>query len=230
MWGLRAETGSLLVPFLMFPTHVGIARTLRVRGRSRRDVPYACGDCADDLAIEACRLSCSLRMWGLRGMPWYGPVRSCMFPTHVGIARMVSCRSPTPINVPYACGDCADGIVSLSDAYQCSLRMWGLRGYAHYLLHCTIMFPTHVGIARTLRPGRSRVGYVPYACGDCANFCGRISGRIRCSLRMWGLRGQMLEAIIDGMMFPTHVGIARGGRLAGALSGHVPYACGDCAS
>ena len=46
MWGLRGYTQGALVTWVMFPTHVGIARP-RVRTfSSHRNVPYACGDCA----------------------------------------------------------------------------------------------------------------------------------------------------------------------------------------
>ena len=51
-----------------------------------------------------------------------------MFPTHVGIARQRVQVAALDLDVPYACGDCADMFLSLVTAIPCSLRMWGLRG------------------------------------------------------------------------------------------------------
>ena len=50
----------------MFPTHVGIARRTIGDFRGGRDVPYACGDCAEAQAAKERASQCSLRMWGLR--------------------------------------------------------------------------------------------------------------------------------------------------------------------
>ena len=91
------------------------------------------------------------------------------------------------------------------------------------------MFPTHVGIARRLAPDGRRRRHVPYACGDCAPMLGLTQGGGECSLRMWGLRGHSRLPARWLLMFPTHVGIARGFPVALGAAVHVPYACGDCA-
>ncbi len=48
MWGLRDSVHPIQDRDSMFPTHVGIARSRRSSWTERRDVPYACGDCASE--------------------------------------------------------------------------------------------------------------------------------------------------------------------------------------
>ena len=107
MWGLRGLDIGSTGYVGMFPTHVGIARHTPWPPPKVWHVPYACGDCAIEALVQAKCLTCSLRMWGLRGRVVKLESSNIMFPTHVGIAR----RTPPPIgacgNVPYACGDCA---------------------------------------------------------------------------------------------------------------------------
>ena len=153
-----------------------------------------------------------------------------MFPTHVGIARRRRPWGGRSGNVPYACGDCADLWRRSGRTPVCSLRMWGLRGRPSAGRMRTEMFPTHVGIARNALGPRRVHKDVPYACGDCAKAFLVAPSRPGCSLRMWGLRERINAAIWASRMFPTHVGIARGGAGPGGFRGHVPYACGDCAT
>ena len=152
-----------------------------------------------------------------------------MFPTHVGIARRTPGLRAMPVDVPYACGDCAVDWPRMEAALRCSLRMWGLRVlWANFSLRRE-MFPTHVGIARNRRHAAGLARYVPYACGDCAGWEPTRDGISECSLRMWGLRGGLGDGDMIAAMFPTHVGIARRGRGRRRRRAHVPYACGDCA-
>ena len=193
----------------MFPTHVGIA-----------------------LSNQAPRLpgtSCSLRMWGLRVRTTSTIRPSLMFPTHVGIARPLSFYPPFAGHVPYACGDCAAADVPEKAITGCSLRMWGLREAAETDKQPAQMFPTHVGIARTVNVPVRQNQHVPYACGDCADISGPSISLDTCSLRMWGLRGQRQRRQSRQQMFPTHVGIARGNLADFGRIRDVPYACGDCA-
>ena len=96
-----------------------------------------------------------------------------MFPTHVGIALRRRGRRRVLADVPYACGDCAMALPRPSQSILCSLRMWGLRGQTAPAHEPVLMFPTHVGIARTGCAGRAALGDVPYACGDCATAIAR---------------------------------------------------------
>ena len=229
MWGLRGVYPRVCTLRYMFPTHVGIARRLSDAAQISPHVPYACGDCAGAVNALGLRRVCSLRMWGLR----VGPVRALgeavMFPTHVGIARIVCTLLDLLANVPYACGDCADKRSRSLTVPPCSLRMWGLRVLLSATVDAVAMFPTHVGIAREPSVRNVAREHVPYACGDCACAPGARADRRPCSLRMWGLRGLPFQRQMADRMFPTHVGIARG--CAGNLprAGDVPYACGDCA-
>ena len=128
MWGLRGVSLSRSSARAMFPTHVGIARIRLFASAIFRDVPYACGDCAQAMLDAFQAMLCSLRMWGLREDSMTPEATYAMFPTHVGIARMMPRINTQMIYVPYACGDCAG---------------WALPASA-----CAPMFPTHVGIAR----------------------------------------------------------------------------------
>ena len=150
----------------MFPTHVGIALGHGAGPAQGLNVPYACGDCATQHASGTWRISCSLRMWGLRGGPPDGRDRAGMFPTHVGIARLINAKLSWCCNVPYACGNCTTFGPYRYGIGICSLRMWGLRGFpARYALGDG-MFPTHVGIARQSCRKPCAHRNVPYAHGN----------------------------------------------------------------
>ena len=148
MWGLRGLKTRGGSAWAMFPTHVGIARTLAVAARVGADVPYACGDCATHSRPASHAGRCSLRMWGLRGGLAADGGGSQMFPTHVGIARNRRHAAGLARYVPYACGDCAGWEPTRDGISECSLRMWGLRGGLGDGDMIAAMFPTHVGIAR----------------------------------------------------------------------------------
>ena len=188
MWGLRDHSTKSASAYPMFPTHVGIARPRPGAARCCRHVPYACGDCAGKVWTPPRQTSCSLRMWGLRGVLQRESGFRQMFPTHVGIARRHPGASESGADVPYACGDCADVPCQHRAAELCSLRMWGLRGRRLAIRSLNPMFPTHVGIARVRRLGETGSGDVPYACGDCAAPSWNRGSTGECSLRMWGLR------------------------------------------
>ena len=111
MWGLRESQQSIAPEQEMFPTHVGIARRCVMEWKDKRNVPYACGDCADAVKGAFTIGGCSLRMWGLREEVKRQRCRRCMFPTHVGIARNLHSPRQDRGNVPYACGDCADHLM-----------------------------------------------------------------------------------------------------------------------
>ena len=168
MWGLRALHRPDAGQRHMFPTHVGIARTVRYGKNAHAHVPYACGDCAELGGLQPSNLTCSLRMWGLREKERAMARRVKMFPTHVGIARQPFRRGRRRQNVPYACGDCADAWLRRCAQYRCSLRMWGLRVFMDDHPYGGPMFPTHVGIARRWSGRSPCTRHVPYACGDCA--------------------------------------------------------------
>ena len=230
MWGLRGSLDDRMRAIQMFPTHVGIAREIPEPRAQRDHVPYACGDCAQILTALTAPTPCSLRMWGLRDALRTQAAWKCMFPTHVGIARVPASLRDATGDVPYACGDCATITGPRAAPRRCSLRMWGLRASVGGLTLVAGMFPTHVGIARTGSLRGVRRTYVPYACGDCADSVGGRAPEPECSLRMWGLRMDMRYRTQAVPMFPTHVGIARA-RVAGRYGARdVPYACGDCAA
>ena len=168
-------------------------------------------------------------MWGLRGHARGFQPSSPMFPTHVGIALARSRQDHGILHVPYACGDCADARGARAVHARCSLRMWGLRILRQLRRAASVMFPTHVGIARSCHQQGIATGDVPYACGDCATLPPAGHRHQGCSLRMWGLRGTRFRHGGAWSMFPTHVGIARPKRRACWTSSNVPYACGDCA-
>ena len=209
MWGLRVDCPRTHAVTVMFPTHVGIARDCRRTAYRARHVPYACGDCAEALTLDARALF--------------------MFPTHVGIARISAARAHPAMHVPYACGDCASLKSDCWRSPACSLRMWGLRDGVSNCGLGRAMFPTHVGIARPDIRRDPPARDVPYACGDCAQAQAANCRAPPCSLRMWGLRVYCLSLRPQERMFPTHVGIARAQSLQGLWVGDVPYACGDCA-
>ena len=230
MWGLRDQQSRRYGRCGMFPTHVGIARRLPSPTVSRRNVPYACGDCAPSSPPRPALSACSLRMWGLRVVRGRSDLPPAMFPTHVGIARFIPSKHAWIEHVPYACGDCAANRPHTRKSRPCSLRMWGLRGLGCPAASGCRMFPTHVGIARSLYSLIGHLPHVPYACGDCAHFQHPYVTPAKCSLRMWGLRDVAAQRVPTGPMFPTHVGIARNPFQHGGACQDVPYACGDCAS
>ena len=168
MWGLRGFESWAIFGCRMFPTHVGIARNVTPGSALPVDVPYACGDCAEHVRKCDWVEACSLRMWGLRVNSRVPHYPHCMFPTHVGIARINGDPARTDLDVPYACGDCASTERIATPGKRCSLRMWGLRGPDAVVAPGRTMFPTHVGIARVKAPTLTIRRYVPYACGDCA--------------------------------------------------------------
>ena len=168
-------------------------------------------------------------MWGLREDPVHARRRPCMFPTHVGIARPDRRQRVRREHVPYACGDCAGLPSSAAQLTTCSLRMWGLRESVFSFDDGSVMFPTHVGIARERVAVPFGAADVPYECGDCAYPIIAFIGHLVCSLRMWGLRVHRRPRRPHVAMFPTHVGIARIYPIGFRLSVDVPYACGDCA-
>ena len=123
---LKVKCLILLNIFSVFPTHVGMFPNLRLHVQRAESLPHACGDVPEKTITEITLRLSSPRMWGCSYHPLKVRLKNFVFPTHVGMFRILVLLMSSCLRLPHACGDvpvpvtCPMMMSSVS-----SPRMWG---------------------------------------------------------------------------------------------------------
>ena len=227
MWGCSVALGPLLRHGGVFPTHVGMFRPPRPILRRPPRFPHACGDVPPEVAHLARSRGFSPRMWGCSASKRNENGAHRVFPTHVGMFRLMALSRLPSVRFPHACGDVPFFNEHGVPHPGFSPRMWGCSVGSVQLAQDGVVFPTHVGMFRTPpRTGRKWRRF-PHACGDVP-----LKGVHRLasdgfSPRMWGCSGQHIHTPVFFGVFPTHVGMFRVPTRENAVPSSFPHACGD---
>ena len=123
---------------------------------------------------------------------------------------------------PHARGDVPKTFSVSMAAMKFSPRTWGCSERESRGQGRARVFPTHVGMFRSLQGVRFRPGSFPHARGDVPGASPCIYGRAPFSPRTWGCSGWQVASV-----FPTHVGMFRFRSLRYSCCSCFPHARGD---
>ncbi len=87
-------------------------------------------------------------MWGWTDAVDSVIVVESVFPTHVGVDRVVRVLEQLGGGIPHACGGGPPQVTGVSAPSSYSPRMWGWTAIPYCLSGRSAVFPTHVGVDR----------------------------------------------------------------------------------
>ncbi len=170
----------------VFPTHVGVFRSLPHSASSSLGLPHARGGVSVQRDGQGGPGASSPRTWGcFSGSPCSGGCQA-VFPTHVGVFLCRCQRQGQRQGLPHARGGVSDYLDLRPAVWLSSPRTWGCFFRGHGLYLCAVVFPTHVGVFRRAIAFAPGVHGLPHARGGVSStrVC---TGKARWSSpRTWG--------------------------------------------
>ncbi len=151
-WGWTACGTVIARRADVFPTRVGVDRTVRTPSPMPCRVPHARGGGPATGSGQIRGMGCSPRAWGWTAVSEQRVVYAAVFPTRVGVDRMRYSISSWRTRVPHARGGGPTTSWAGTCRSSCSPRAWGWTGQCAHPAADFRVFPTRVGVDR-LRPG-----------------------------------------------------------------------------
>ncbi len=225
---------------------MGVDRAPGPSWRRPRRVPHARGGGPRNHLLELARAACSPRAWGWTEDNWANNPKSGVFPTRVGVDRTHGQGLDRAVSVPHARGGGPSRALVTSPAARCSPRAWGWTEGEHRpppLRMCSprawgwtgvqsptglvpVVFPTRVGVDRSLSRPQTAGGSVPHARGGGPSDGYAVPEGNQCSPRAWGWTGRRRTQTHLPGVFPTRVGVDRYTSSARTGKRSVPHARG----
>ena len=185
-WGCSGAVEVAAVPAIVFPTPVGMFRIRELFVARYRSFPHARGDVPMGERSFNAEIMFSPRPWGCSVAGRACRVRDCVFPTPVGMFRLVIGDGVGDVGFPHARGDVPGNKGETTCLQGFSPRPWGCSVNGLGEITLSTVFPTPVGMFRRRgRRGRHRLGF-PHARGDVPRVTAQASASTRFSPRPWG--------------------------------------------
>jgi len=221
--------GHLVFPTRVgvFPTRVGMDRLRILELGMLARVPHASGDGPQVPPDGIADPQCSPREWGWTAIPGSPATRSGVFPTRVGMDRLARRYPNGAHGVPHASGDGPTSAAVASITGTCSPREWGWTDDRQRLARRDWVFPTRVGMDRSMPISSLDPKCVPHASGDGPISPWPICRTGTCSPREWGWTDIVRALRSNAGVFPTRVGMDRLPVLHRPVVDRVPHASGD---
>ena len=155
----------MFTEFSLFPTHVGVYRRPPTATLGRSTIPHARGGVPKGRHLYRQGADYSPRTWGCTGLLRGRNVLGDLFPTHVGVYRRGVSRVAGWQAIPHARGGVPRELEGAGRKKGYSPRTWGCTGEASREASVRLLFPTHVGVYRTIRRTRGSRRPIPHARG-----------------------------------------------------------------
>jgi len=170
---------------------------------------------------------CSPHPWGWTGLPIVFVYSAKVFPTPVGMNRIIPQHWGVGYGVPHTRGDEPSSEISSTIASPCSPHPWGWTARKLPKIAGWTVFPTPVGMNRRLwNPAQYR-WCVPHTRGDEPPRWQTGCTSTKCSPHPWGWTVGMLNFQMMRQVFPTPVGMNRSTTTTASWCTGVPHTRGD---
>ena len=150
----------------VFPTYVGMVRTLPPTRSKRRRFPHVCGDGPNNMPKTRNLSQFSPRMWGWSVCQETIIRDFYVFPTYVGMVQNSNTQYYDRARFPHVCGDGPLRAGGDGGTGAFSPRMWGWSGIGQRSQRLRRVFPTYVGMVRGISDGYYLQRRFPHVCGD----------------------------------------------------------------
>ena len=193
----------------MFPTCVGMNRIIFFSWGGHVYVPHMRGDEPPLSNLQRFFNLCSPHAWGWTVSYTYLKETLVMFPTCVGMNRLLMAYLSVHNHVPHMRGDEPYQQLIKSLIIRCSPHAWGWTVIYLYRKLRARMFPTCVGMNRVSSSQSFSTKNVPHMRGDEPLCAFQSIDYWRCSPHAWGWTALQSYQAPSQIMFPTCVGMNR---------------------
>ncbi len=211
----------------VFPTGVGMVRARPWAPGESRCFPHGCGDGPSPGWACAWVTWFSPRVWGWSALAELRDLLARVFPTGVGMVRTQSRKLRPTRCFPHGCGDGPAGDTLLDRLLRFSPRVWGWSAFQQGQPAGLVVFPTGVGMVRLINAAATTGVRFPHGCGDGPGARVASFTPLAFSPRVWGWSGEGGRGLTRLQVFPTGVGMVRGGGSACPPPTRFPHGCGD---
>ncbi len=208
-WGWTGVAAAPATGSHVFPTRVGMDREMSREPLENSSFPHARGDGPDERVCEICAPRFSPRAWGWTVPSGNVTVVSAVFPTRVGMDRVVTRLWPITRCFPHARGDGPFIEKHGTIPEMFSPRAWGWTDPGATIVTSGIVFPTRVGMDRCMGQEMIERRGFPHARGDGPTPLPRIGDSPTFSPRAWGWTAGAGSRGGLAHVFPTRVGMDR---------------------
>ncbi len=226
-WGWTGHAPRSPNTASVFPTPVGMDRGDALQTTQVIGIPHARGDGPVPRAKVCAACAYSPRPWGWTDAATCRVHSLVVFPTPVGMDRLMKKISRASRRIPHARGDGPCAVNSLRKLLAYSPRPWGWTGLRERQRSQRYVFPTPVGMDRLQRGLCVEDGSIPHARGDGPAHVFVLPCPCTYSPRPWGWTAGVPQEGIDGSVFPTPVGMDRKSPSVLEAPGGIPHARGD---
>ena len=150
----------------VFPTGVGMVRTRGRQAANLRSFPHGCGDGPMYGITGTGGHMFSPRVWGWSGHAKRGLRLLAVFPTGVGMVRDEYTFKVAAVSFPHGCGDGPPSPYFPLAMLLFSPRVWGWSGDGRDHRRSCPVFPTGVGMVRSMMSSNLSPKSFPHGCGD----------------------------------------------------------------
>ena len=225
-WGCFPSVLNVLLNYPVFPTHVGVFPPLARAMSLRWGLPHARGGVSRLMQVAIVLATSSPRTWGCFYIPGGAGAAGIVFPTHVGVFPTQGRCLSSPRRLPHARGGVSLYPAGCSVMPPSSPRTWGCFSRFMVVVDPAHVFPTHVGVFLLAHAIHIEGTRLPHARGGVSSALSRTPSSRSSSPRTWGCFRRCLRPKQQAQVFPTHVGVFRGGGMSGVAELCLPHARG----
>ena len=208
-WGWSAGQWRGRVCEHVFPTRVGMVRVLVEGPIHLRRIPHPRGDGPSRACGRSCPWAYSPPAWGWSARQKRDLQHSQVFPTRVGMVRIIVGDTALWRRIPHPRGDGPPARYSNGSATAYSPPAWGWSGPQRPRRRDVPVFPTRVGMVRLPRMIWKGCWGIPHPRGDGPATLKEQQERIEYSPPAWGWSAASSANERTDAVFPTRVGMVR---------------------
>ena len=165
--------------------------------------------------------------WGWSGGPGSAAAGACVFPTRVGMVRVLSRATIFATSFPHPRGDGPLDPGTGSRVIWFSPPAWGWSAIEERDDVIRSVFPTRVGMVRGWRRCTTSIVGFPHPRGDGPQVYDLVTFLGRFSPPAWGWSGPRANMTTENTVFPTRVGMVRAAKPWRGTAGSFPHPRGD---
>ena len=208
-WGCSGISRTQFLSWCVFPTHVGVFRMPHGSGSSSASLPHPRGGVPPPYTSPQPSITSSPPTWGCSVSLANSRPTQGVFPTHVGVFRVMRRTSGTTSCLPHPRGGVPTSRTPFEVAEGSSPPTWGCSGGAAYWGDALGVFPTHVGVFRRRRQRCEGDLSLPHPRGGVPFMEPYERTRAGSSPPTWGCSVADALLLTTLPVFPTHVGVFR---------------------
>ena len=208
-WGWSGETDPRELSLLVFPTPVGMVRCEFGFPHIFASFPHARGDGPTVKTVKTINSKFSPRPWGWSDLSGLSATRFLVFPTPVGMVRILAETTFEFNSFPHARGDGPQSYLPPPSVATFSPRPWGWSVSQNMRFLLVNVFPTPVGMVRSFALVVKCCAGFPHARGDGPYHSDQQTISRLFSPRPWGWSVPSAFPRDRPFVFPTPVGMVR---------------------